>query len=281
MDKKISFSVLIPIYYKEDPLFFQQALDSILNQTLLTDEIVIVKDGPLTEELNTVIEEYTAKYPKLFNIVAIEKNVGQGKARNEGLQACKYNYVALMDSDDIADLTRFEKQIGYLEKHPEIDCIGSNITEFEGEQENIISKKVVPLTHEEIFKFGKWRSPMNNMTIIYKKDKVLEVGGYNSFNFGEDYLLFAKMLNVGMLFHNLEDCLVNARSGQRMLAKRVVWDKIKQEFLLFYEFKKMGYINSYQFVRNVSLKFLLRIIPNWLRSYIYKKFLRKKYKETI
>ncbi len=278
---KIKFSVLMPVYHKENPIFFKQALESIMQQTLMPDEIVIVKDGALTKELDNIIKNYSLNYNDLFNIITLAQNVGPGKARNAGLQACKYNYIALMDSDDIANLARFEKQIGYLEKHPEIDCLGSNVTEFEGNQENIISKKVVPITHEEIFKFGKWRSPMNNMTIIYKKDKVLEVGGYNSFNFGEDYLLFAKMLNVGMLFHNLEDCLVNARSGQRMLAKRVGWDKIKQEFLLFYEFKKMGYINSYQFVRNVSLKFLLRIIPNWLRSYIYKKFLRKKYKETI
>ena len=278
---KIKFSVLMPVYHKENPIFFKQALESIMQQTLMPDEIVIVKDGALTKELNNIIKNYSLNYNDLFNIITLAQNVGPGKARNAGLQACKYNYIALMDSDDIANLARFEKQIGYLEKHPEIDCLGSNVTEFEGNQENIISKKVVPITHEEIFKFGKWRSPMNNMTIIYKKDKVLEVGGYNSFNFGEDYLLFAKMLNVGMLFHNLEDCLVNARSGQRMLAKRVGWDKIKQEFLLFYEFKKMGDINSYQFVRNVSLKFLLRIIPIWLRNYIYKRFLRKKYKETI
>lgn len=275
MDNELKFSVLIPIYYKENPEYFNTALESIVNQTLMPNEIVIVKDGVLTEALEDVIAKYLSKYPELFNIVALEDNVGQGKARNAGLQASKYNYVALMDSDDIADLTRFEKQIGYLEKHPEIDCIGSNITEFEGEQENIISKKVVPLTHEEIFKFGKWRSPMNNMTIIYKKDKVLAVGGYNSFNFGEDYLLFTKMLMNGCKFHNFEECLVNARAGSRMLAKRVGWNKIKQEFLLFYEFKKMGYINNYQFVRNVTLKFLLRVIPNWLRSWIYRRFLRK------
>lgn len=275
MDNELKFSVLIPIYYKENPEYFDTALESIVNQTLMPNEIVIVKDGVLTEALEDVIEKFVSKYPNLFNIVTLEKNVGQGKARNAGLRACKYNYVALMDSDDIADLTRFEKQIGYLKEHPEIDCIGSNITEFEGEQENIISKKVVPLTHEEIFKFGKWRSPMNNMTIIYKKDKVLEVGGYNSFNFGEDYLLFAKMLMNGCKFYNFEECLVNARAGSRMLAKRVGWNKIKQEFLLFYEFKKMGYINNYQFIRNVSLKFLLRVIPNWLRSWIYRRFLRK------
>ena len=117
MDKKIKFSVLMPVYCKENPIFFKQALNSIMQQTLMPNEIVIVKDGPLTIELNKIINEYTLNFNNLFNIVTLEKNVGQGKARNAGIKACKYNYIALMDSDDIACPTRFEKQITYLQEH--------------------------------------------------------------------------------------------------------------------------------------------------------------------
>ena len=275
METSIKFSVLMPVYYKENPDFFKTALESVINQTLQPNEIVIVKDGPLTKELDTVISSFSKQYPNLFSIVELRENVGQGKARNAGLQACKYNIVALMDSDDISRKDRFEIQINYIKQNPDVDVVGSFITEFENNSEIIESTKAVPITHEQIYKFGKWRSPMNNMTVVYKKDKVFEVGAYNSFNFGEDYFLFAKMLMNGCKFHNFEECLVNARAGSRMLAKRVGWSKIQQEFLLFYEFRKMGYINNYQFVRNVTLKFLLRIIPNWLRSWIYRKFLRK------
>ena len=271
----LKFSVLMPVYWKETPEYFQTALESILNQTLMPDEIVIVEDGKLTDELNSIIKTYTSRHPQLFKIVALDKNVGQGLARNAGLKHCSNNLVALMDSDDIADKTRFEKQINYLKDHPEVDVIGSNITEFEGMPENIISKKVVPLTQDEIFRFGKWRSPINNMTVVYKKDKVMSVGGYNTFNFGEDYLLFAKMLVAGMQFCNLEECLVNARSGTRMLAKRVGAKRILQEIQLFWKFYRMGYINLFELSRNVSLKFLLRIIPSALRTWIYMKFLRR------
>ena len=271
----LKFSVLMPVYWKETPEYFQTALESILNQTLMPDEIVIVEDGKLTDELNSLIKTYTSRHPQLFKIVALDKNVGQGLARNAGLKHCSNNLVALMDSDDIADKTRFEKQINYLKDHPEVDVIGSNITEFEGVPENIISKKVVPLTQDEIFRFGKWRSPINNVTVVYKKDKVMSVGGYNTFNFGEDYLLFAKMLVAGMQFCNLEECLVNARSGTRMLAKRVGAKRILQEIQLFWKFYRMGYINIFELSRNVSLKFLLRIIPSALRTWIYMKFLRR------
>ena len=271
----LKFSVLMPVYWKETPEYFQTALESILNQTLMPDEIVIVEDGKLTDELNSLIKTYTSRHPQLFKIVALDKNVGQGLARNAGLKHCSNNLVALMDSDDIADKTRFEKQINYLKEHPQVDVIGSNITEFEGAPENIISRKVVPLSHDEIFQFGKWRSPMNNMTVVYKKDKVLKAGGYNTFNFGEDYYLFSKMLMNGAEFYNLEECLVNARAGSRMLAKRVGAKRILQEIQLFWKFYRMGYINIFELVRNVTLKFLLRIIPSSLRAWIYKKFLRK------
>lgn len=275
MDNELRFSILMPVYYKENPAWFKTSIESVLNQTLKPDEIVIVKDGKLTKELDAVIEEFNNQYVDLFNIVVLPQNVGQGQARNAGLKVCKNNIVALMDSDDIARQDRFEKQIKYLVTHPDVDCVGSFITEFEEDPDDIESIKAVPITHEEIFNFGKWRSPMNNVTVVYKKDKVLEVGAYNTFNFGEDYYLFAKMLMNGCKFYNFKECLVNARAGSKMLAKRVGWNKIKQEFLLFYEFRKMGYINNLQFVRNVSLKFLLRIIPNWLRSWIYRKFLRR------
>ena len=274
--EEIKFSVLMPVYFKEKPEYFQTALESILNQTLMPDEIVIVEDGKLTAELDKIIKFYKTQFPDLFNIVSLDNNVGQGEARNAGLKACKYNYVALMDSDDISPPDRFEKQINYLKEHPQVDVIGSNITEFEETPENIISKKVVPLSHDEIFQFGKWRSPMNNVTVVYKKDKVMAVGGYNRFNFGEDYLLFAKMLVAGMQFCNLEECLVNARSGTRMLAKRVGAKRILQEIQLFWKFYRMGYINVFELSRNVSLKFLLRIIPSALRTWIYMKFLRKR-----
>ena len=276
MDKDFKFSVLMPIYYKENPDYFKVAIDSIINQTLKPDEIVIVEDGKLTDELDKIIKFYKTQFPDLFNIVSLDNNVGQGEARNAGLKACKYNYVALMDSDDISAPDRFEKQINYLKEHPQVDVIGSNITEFEETPEHIISKKVVPLSHDEIFQFGKWRSPMDNMTVVYKKDKVLKAGGYNTFNFGEDYYLFSKMLMNGAKFYNLEECLVNARAGSRMLAKRVGAKRILQEIQLFWKFYRMGYLNVFELSRNVSLKFLLRIIPAVLRTWIYMKFLRKR-----
>ena len=281
MENYVKFSVIMPVYIKENPNFFYKAIESIINQTLKPEQIVIVKDGPLTSDLENVINSYNQQYDNLFTIVSLEKNVGQGYARNAGVKVCRNNYIALMDSDDIALSNRFEIQFKYLLEHPDIDCIGSFITEFEDDETQPSCKKVMPVNHGEIFKFGKWRCPLCNMTVVFKKDKIESVGLYNGFSFGEDWYLFAKMLMAGMKFYNIPQVLVNVRGGSGMLAKRVGLKRIIQETNLFLLFYRMGYINFFECMRNIVLKFLLRIIPTGFRKFIYETFLRQKNNEKI
>ena len=186
MDKKLNFSVLMSIYYKENPQFFRTALDSVINQTLQPDEIVIVEDGELTDELYKVIETYKNKYPQVFKIVQLETNQGLGKALQIGVGNCSYDLIARMDSDDIALPERFEKQINFMREHPDIDVLGSSISEFEGNPENITSYRKLPTEHKDIYKFGQFRCPVNHMTIMYKKKAVLEAGNYQTFKNIED-----------------------------------------------------------------------------------------------
>lgn len=117
------FSVLISIYYKESPIYFREALDSVFAQTLLPAEIVLVKDGPLTPELDAIIEEYAARHP-IFKIVTNETNLGLGRALAKGLLACSYEYVARMDTDDLIAPTRFEKEIRKLDEGYDVEVVG-------------------------------------------------------------------------------------------------------------------------------------------------------------
>lgn len=268
----------MPVYYKEKPLFFEQALDSILNQTLLPDEIVIVKDGPLTKELDAVIEKYISKYSNLFNIVALEENVGLGDALKIGIEKCSFDIIARMDSDDICRVDRFKTQIDFLENNPDVDVVGSWISEFEENPENIISCRQLPIEHNEIYKFGQFRCPINHMTVMYKKDAVLKAGNYKKFKNIEDYYLWGRMLIKGAKFANIPECLVNVRAGSAMFKRRAnITYFINSEFPLQIEFLKIGFTNIYQFLRNSILKFLLRAMPFCLMSSYYKKFLRKEF----
>lgn len=147
--------MLMSVYYKEKPEYLKLALDSVLNQTFLATEIVLIKDGPLTKELDEVIEEYDKKYSGLFRIFALEKNAGLGKALNFGVQQCKYDLIARMDTDDIAMLNRFELQIKEFAQDNDLALCGGQIAEFEKEPQIISGYRKVPLTKNEIVKFAK------------------------------------------------------------------------------------------------------------------------------
>lgn len=276
MESKIEFSVLMSIYYKENPEYFDTALDSVVNQTLMPNEIVIVKDGALTEELDAVIEKYVSKYPLLFNIVALEKNVGLGEALRIGVLNCNNEIIARMDSDDICHQERFEKQIKFLTENPNIDLVGSWISEFETNPDEIISYRQLPTEHKEIYKFGQFRCPVNHVTVMYKKEAVLNAGNYQTFKNIEDYYLWARMLKNGAKFANIPECLVNVRAGNAMFKRRAnLTYFFNSEYPLHTELYRMRFINLKQYMRNISSKFLLRILPTELMGFVYKKFLRK------
>ena len=114
---EIKFSVLMSVYYKEKPEWLEFSLSSVLDQTLLPNEIVIVKDGPIDDELNLVIDEYSNKNPELFKVYSLNKNVGLGPALNYGMKQCQYDLIARMDSDDYIVPERFEKQLSIYKEN--------------------------------------------------------------------------------------------------------------------------------------------------------------------
>lgn len=276
MSNETKFSVLMSVYHKENPEWFQLALDSVLNQTLQSNEIVLVEDGKLTDELYKVIETYKNKYSNLLKIVPLERNSGLGEALRIGILNCSNELIARMDTDDVARNDRFEKQIKFFQEHPNVDLVGSLISEFENEPDNIISYRQLPTEHSEIYRFGQFRCPVNHMTVMYKKSAVLKAGNYQTFKNIEDYYLWGRMLKQGSVFANIPECLVNVRAGQAMFKRRAnLTYFFNSEFPLHTELYKMKLINLKQYLRNITSKFLLRALPAKLMGLVYKKFLRK------
>ena len=128
----MDFSVLMSVYYKENPEFLKRAFESIWDlQTLKPSQIVLVEDGPLSDGLYAEIKRQKELLKDKLTVVSLEKNVGLGVALAEGLKACKYDIVARMDGDDVADQDRFLTQIDFLKTNPDISIVGSYISEFE------------------------------------------------------------------------------------------------------------------------------------------------------
>ncbi|MDO5760273.1 MAG: glycosyltransferase [Bacteroidota bacterium] len=266
----MKFSVLMSVYYKEQADFLRQALDSVFNQTLRADEVVLVEDGPLTEELDEVVEEYQQRYSEL-KVVKLKENGGLGKALNEGLKHCSNELVARMDTDDISKPDRFEKQIKFLEEHKEIDVVSSWIDEFVGTTDNVISTRKLPETTEEIFRFGKGRNPINHPSVVFRKSAVLKAGSYQHFPLFEDYYLWVRMLMQGAKFYNLQEALLFFRTTEDMFKRRGGLKYAKTEMKFQRAMLKLGYINSLQFCKNICIRFISRIVPNGLRGWIYRR----------
>lgn len=269
------YSVLMSLYAKERPEYLVPAIESIVNQTVAPDEIVIVKDGPLTDELDSVVSEYQGKYPHLFNIVVSESNIGLGKALNLGLAHCKNELVARMDTDDIAKPYRCEKQLAEFEKNSSLDLLGSSVDEFHTTPDEVVSRRVVPTKHEDIYNFAKRRSAFNHPTVMYKKSKVLAVGGYGDLRRNQDVDLFGRMLFSGCIAANIEESLLYFRSNDSLAKRRKSWENTKSYIDTIKKFWKMGYSSFGDYVIIAVAQTGMFLMPVKLQHWVYKKFLRK------
>lgn len=272
MDEK--FSVLMSVYYKENPIYLRKAIESIYdNQILKPSEIVLVEDGQLTEELYQEVVRQKSKLKDVLKIIKLEKNSGLGKALNIGILNCTNEFIARMDTDDISMPERFLKQINYLKEHPNIDVLGTFMSEFIDDTNNIICIKDAPI--ENIEKFMKYRDPVNHPSVILKKSKVLEAGNYQEILLNEDSYLWRRMLKKGAIFQNIPESLMYFRVSDDTYKRRGGWKYIKAEWYLQKKYLELRVINKFEFWQNILLKSIVRLIPNRLRKLIYLKFLRK------
>ncbi|MDU6552955.1 glycosyltransferase [Finegoldia magna] len=262
------------VYYKERPEYLRQAMESIFNQTVLTNDFVLICDGPLTEELDAVINEFKHIHEDILNVYRIENNVGLGNALNLGISKCKNELVARMDSDDISRKQRCEKQLEIFEKDDSIDIVSGTIEEFVGDIKNVKSCRNLPEKNQDIIKFAKSRSPFNHACIMYKKNKVIEAGSYKDFYFLEDYYLWIRMLNSGCQGYNIQEPLLWVRAGNDMYKRRSGIKYVKSQKNLLTYMKKIGFINKFEFIIGVLIRTCVSLSPNLLRKYLYNNFLR-------
>ena len=279
MQKLEDFSVLMSIYIKEKPEYLDACLDSLVKQTLCAREWVIVNDGPITNELQEVVEKYKTMPNVNIKEVKLPKNLGLGLALAEGIQHCSYEIVARMDTDDIAVSDRFEKQLNFL-KSNNLDICGSHIKEFEQDPAHTIAVRKVPLTHAEILEYQKNRSAFNHMTIMYKKSSVISAGNYKDCPLMEDDMLWVEMIQSGAKCGNIDDYLVYARTNSSMIERRgglAYYKKYKTGRKRIY---KTGYISWWDYTKTCMIQFVVCMMPAKLRRFVFFKLLHKENEAT-
>lgn len=274
----MKFSVLLSVYLKERSENLKDALESVVAQTLKPDEIILVVDGPITSALRNEIDLFKDNHPNLLTEVNLKENTGLGNALGVGLQYCQYDLVARMDTDDIAQHTRFEKQIAFLKANENIAVVGSNVEEFNKIPGDLQVHKQMPECGKPLLAYAKYRNPLNHPSIIFRKAAVLASGSYdNQIPLFEDYSLFIRMLKNGYEFYNIQEDLVYFRVGDGLenIKRRSGMHYVRNEIKFLTYAYRIHFLTSAEFCKSFSAKILLRLFPGSVVLWFYKKFLRR------
>ena len=271
-----NFSVITSVYKNDTPKYVRVALDSMLvNQSVKPTEIVLVRDGLVPDELDALLDEYEALYHNVFNIIRLKQNGGFGKALKLGVEVAKYDIIARMDSDDICLPYRFEKQVAFLDKHPDCDIVGGQMTEFIDTPDNIVGKRVVPESNEAIYEYMKSRCALNHVTVMFRKNSVMRAGNYQDWFWNEDYYLWVRMMMAKCQFANLPDVLVNVRSGADQYARRGGMKYFRSEVGVQRYMLDNHLINGGGYLINVAKRLIVQVLlPNNIRGWVFRTFAR-------
>lgn len=267
-------TVLMTVYDGEEPRPFDAALNSIWAQTRPAEEVILVLDGPVRDELNEVVDRHEAAHPAELRVIRNPVNQGSGPASNTGFENVTTDWVARLDSDDIAVPERLGKQLVYARRHG-LDVVGTALAEFDGEQvalgadpeEAILGIRRLPQKHRAIRRYAKLNSPVNHPSALIRTEKLRDAGGYRRVPFMEDYDLWVRLLSAGARFGNMPEPLTLFRAGDSQLSRRTgsrMWrsEKMMQKILV-----QEGIVGKPRSVANLFIRTGFRMLPtNLLRK---------------
>lgn len=266
-----SYSVLMSVYKAENPDHLNESIESIMAQTMPPQEFVLVCDGPLSNDLDSVIEKYQHNFPDRMRILRLKENRGLGVALNEGLRVCQNEWIVRMDSDDIAFVDRCEKQIKFAKENM-LDVSSAWVKEFDNDR-RVSGLRKVPASHK-IEIYAHKRNPMNHPCVIYRKSQLVKVGGYRDIPKFEDYDLWVRMLQNGAKMGNIQEPLLYMRAGEDLYRRRAGLKYCRDIMRFWREMRRIGFSSRREYAFNVFSRCTVSLLPNRVRQIIYKQRLR-------
>jgi len=271
---ELNLSVLMSICSRDNAGYLDAAIESIISQTRSPDEVVVVEDGPLTDELSSIIEQWQQKRPGLFKVVLLAENHGLGAALQEGLKACSWDIIARMDADDISCPERFEKQLKFLQDNPDVAVVSSWMACFEDDPDDILFIRRMPQKYENIRRVARYRNPILGASVIFRRFEVEAVGGYTDLRRNQDYHLWVRMLLKGSKITCIPEPLYKVRCDGNFLKRRTDLKHAISMIKLQKEFVKMGFISYPQYLFNIGVRISVCILPVPVTRFIRTKLLK-------
>lgn len=275
MDTYPEFSVLMSVYHREKLSNLKESINSVLEQSMLTNDFVIVCDGPLPEEMAEYLQELARVYPDIVRLIKLDENKGLSNALNIGIQKCKNELIARMDSDDICFKNRFEKQLNAFQEDKNLDIVGASIIEFSTNLSDAKYIRALPELNDSIYRFARKRCPFNHVSVMYKKQAVLFAGNYSSDYRQEDYYLWVRMMQNQVVCRNITEPLVYVRTGEGLHKRRGGISYLKSAVKLRKYMLETRFCNIFEFIYSVVAYAGSTMLPTRLRGWLYDNLLRE------
>ena len=269
------FTALMSVYANDSALFLEEALESVRNQTLLPNQLVIIQDGEVSYKITEIISKFSEKVSFKVDVIVLQENHGLGFSLSKGVIASSNEIIIRLDADDISVNNRFEKLTAYFKKNPKVAIVGSYIAEFNGSKTELVGKREVPISSKEISKFAKYRSPFNHPSVAFKRSEILKIGNYHSIRGVEDYDLWIRAVHYNCSMANIPESLVLMRVGEGMYSRRGGKGYLKNYTSVKYNAYKLDVINFVQFIFGVSIMSVHVSLPVSVKKIIYTKLLHK------
>ena len=268
----LRFSVSMCVYGGDKAEYFDEALASVYNQTLVPDEVVLTVDGPVSEDINGVIDKYQQAHG--MKVVRLSQNMGHGTARRTGFANCQFKLIAIADADDINAPNRFEKQIDCFKRNPELSAVSSGCYHFENTISETQYEELLPTTDAEIKKMMKTRCPLTQACVMLKKEDVEKAGGYLDWYHAEDYYLWIRMALNDVKFANVNESLLYVRSNDSYISRRggkKYFNSLKRLFRYMLDHEMIGW-GTYFY--NISTRYVAQVVLTGKTRAILRKLIK-------
>lgn len=203
-------SVLMSVYNEQEKDIIE-SIDSVLRQSFIDFEFIIVLDNPKAYNLKNLLINYSKKDSRI-KIIENKINVGLAQSMNNGLKYCKGNYIVRMDADDLCDINRLKILSNEISKHDNVDVFYSAFRTITSTGELLKESPSVPSNGTKLANILKnYKNIICHPTVAIKKSSLKQVGGYSDLRIVEDYELWLTMLREGFVFWGINQTLIDVR----------------------------------------------------------------------